>query len=676
MSSPQPPSSTHHSRVNQKLNHVLLEHRIPYLELDSFIAYRMSFLTSGWMRSEDEHKRIGVAHNRRPANPVIAVHRHTQSRTIIRVKTNCEMNHVPLEHRTPQTRDASDHDEVTPTLVSNLEFSMETRSLLETDYASSPNGYGKKLEQRTALLKAEILALENRRNALVFINQLPPEILSAIFDIVKTHAKRRSYHRRFSWMSVSFVCRHWRAVALDSTSLWTPVDFENPAIAELMLSRSKNVLLEISFNSRVNTKNCKETQCKALSQTQRLLSLDVTVDSASFSDVFTTCIGPAPHLTKLAIQGEYQGTAKLPERFFEGKSSALENLKLGGFDFVTGWEHLPFTASLRTLHLVASRQGPRLSLQSFLEAMQPLLSLNQLTLEDVLPRTGLQSLVAERGHQPTFPNVVQLTLTEPLEAAVDFMGSFRFPKCSKFLLFLKSETASMDFLSRLFSGLESSIKNYSHSSLAPSSSDVFLRAVDITNAHEHNHGNYTFTFQREQIGGKSSDVSVLVDLDRHALRAEELLKMVYRQVNMSRLQLLELSACGEISESHWKTVFVHLADLRVIRFRNSSFSKFVDVLKQDPALPKRLSKSGQLNVAPAPTYFCALTIIEFSQARFQKLVVSQLGQCLKRRPTSWPAIQLRIERSNFSAQHAEILEKAASDVQVTWDARPAAQTLG
>ncbi|KAJ3540381.1 hypothetical protein NMY22_g4316 [Coprinellus aureogranulatus] len=589
------------------------------------------------------------------------------------VRSLARGSHHPA-NRPKQMRDAD--DDAAPRAVSpTLKFSTETRSLLDADYASNPKGYDDKLVRRTAALKAEILAIENHRNTLVPINQLPPEILSAIFDIVKARSKKSYGKPRLSWIRVSFVCRHWRTIALDSTSLWAAIDFMNPEIAELMLCRTKNSLLDVSCATYSASTKCEGVLRKILSQTRRLRNVFFDGNRISFSEAFADCSGPAPHLKSLTIRDLPSAPGRLPKRFLDGKPSSLRCLILERFDFVSSWEDLPFSASLNTLTLVAPRESQHPSLQGFFEATRSLRSLTQLTLENILPPTGFESLVADHSHL-TFSQVTQLTLTEPLDAIVGFMRSFHLPKCGKFSLFLKSEAASMDSVTRFFGDLELAIKNYTRSSLAHSNSDLFLKEVGINNAHEQNHGNYTFTFQRERVGRKSSDVSVLVNLDRRALCAEDLLGMVHSQLNMSRLQLLDLSACGEIPESHWKTAFVHLADLKVIRFRYSSFSHFIDVMKQDPALPKRLSKSSHLNAGPAPTYFCALTTIEFSQARFQKAIVSQLGQCLKRRPTSWPTIELRIEKSNFTAQHAEVLEKAAPDVQVTWDARPTAQTPG
>jgi hypothetical protein len=89
-----------------------------------------------------------------------------------------------------------------------------------------------------------------RRNALVPISLLPPEILARVFHLLVLEEPPFSARRNLGWIRVTHVCRHWREVALDDSSLWARIG-GTPAnkkwISE-MLARARNAPLDIEFN--------------------------------------------------------------------------------------------------------------------------------------------------------------------------------------------------------------------------------------------------------------------------------------------------------------------------------------------------------------------------------------------------------------------------------------------
>ena len=93
-------------------------------------------------------------------------------------------------------------------------------------------------------------SLFTRRNALMPISLLPPEILAHVFHLLVLEDPPFSRRRNLGWITVTHVCRHWRQVALDDTSLWARIR-DTPTntkwISE-MLARAKNAPLDIEFN--------------------------------------------------------------------------------------------------------------------------------------------------------------------------------------------------------------------------------------------------------------------------------------------------------------------------------------------------------------------------------------------------------------------------------------------
>ena len=93
-------------------------------------------------------------------------------------------------------------------------------------------------------------SLFTRRNALLPISLLPPEILTRVFHLLGLEEPACLGKKNLSWIRVAHVCQHWRQVALDNPSLWvrisgTPTNI--PWILE-MLTRAKNAPLDVDID--------------------------------------------------------------------------------------------------------------------------------------------------------------------------------------------------------------------------------------------------------------------------------------------------------------------------------------------------------------------------------------------------------------------------------------------
>ncbi|KDQ51861.1 hypothetical protein JAAARDRAFT_210836 [Jaapia argillacea MUCL 33604] len=116
--------------------------------------------------------------------------------------------------------------------------------------------FDKEIENQLEVLRD----IRTRRNEHAPISRLPPEILSRIFVICTSnwdHSSdqlRRQPHR-YLWVKVTHVCRRWRTVALDCTSLWSyiPLNIPGSWISE-MLVRSRELSLSVDA-SREGTRD-------------------------------------------------------------------------------------------------------------------------------------------------------------------------------------------------------------------------------------------------------------------------------------------------------------------------------------------------------------------------------------------------------------------------------------
>ncbi|KAI0277173.1 hypothetical protein BGY98DRAFT_934577 [Russula aff. rugulosa BPL654] len=97
-----------------------------------------------------------------------------------------------------------------------------------------------------------LLSLLTRRNALAPISLLPPEILARVFHLLALDEPPNGIKPTLGWIRTTHVCRHWRQVALDDSSLWARIPcidsgLDTALISE-MLTRSRNAPLEIDIS--------------------------------------------------------------------------------------------------------------------------------------------------------------------------------------------------------------------------------------------------------------------------------------------------------------------------------------------------------------------------------------------------------------------------------------------
>ncbi|TRM57707.1 hypothetical protein BD626DRAFT_574202 [Schizophyllum amplum] len=139
------------------------------------------------------------------------------------------------------------------------------------------------------------------RNALVSINKLPSEILGYIFQFI--HADFASPSR--SWIEVSYVCRHWRRVALSMPSLWSVVDLRQKGFdvhkLEAFVQRSKAAPLTVFYqNPPSDHLVLRALQDVVARNMYRVRHMHVKADVCPpFSDVILS--EPAPSLCSLSL---------------------------------------------------------------------------------------------------------------------------------------------------------------------------------------------------------------------------------------------------------------------------------------------------------------------------------------------------------------------------------------
>ncbi|KAI0284064.1 hypothetical protein BC826DRAFT_170983 [Russula brevipes] len=98
-------------------------------------------------------------------------------------------------------------------------------------------------------------ALLTHRNTLAPVSVLPPEVLARIFHLLPPDSYSPETGR-LEWIGVTHVCRHWRQVALDDSSLWARIlcSTANTTWISETLARARNAPLAIDLCGTWNAK--------------------------------------------------------------------------------------------------------------------------------------------------------------------------------------------------------------------------------------------------------------------------------------------------------------------------------------------------------------------------------------------------------------------------------------
>ena len=281
------------------------------------------------------------------------------------------------------------------------------------------------IDKKLRKLEESARTLKLRRNALVPISRLPPEVLEPIFSFLFLPDK----HERpttggkpdsLAWLRVSHVCHRWREIALNQPRFWSRINFNTLTFtgATQVLSRSKMAPLELTANL------CKadfiwvtafRKQLEA--NISRISQLDITANQYTLNGIFSAFVSPAPILESLSVIVEYvtpggmsiSASTSLPRSLFDYAVPRLSSLKLDQCKI--SWKS-PLLKTLRTLELNNVYRRP--SLEVWLDAMDQMTQLESLIAHSATPEAPpLGTTVSEPTRVITHPSLTQLHLVAP-----------------------------------------------------------------------------------------------------------------------------------------------------------------------------------------------------------------------------------------------------------------------
>ena len=282
-------------------------------------------------------------------------------------------------------------------------------------------------------------------NSPSFISRLPSELLASIFILYADDSYRASRPRLSSlnapdWVNVSYVCRHWRNIALKCPTLWSFISMTmSPRWTEVLLARSKHTPLKIYFKiSREDNLWWPKFVKKLMDHVERiqefrLLFLCWDTEAHRISSKLFSRASRLQFLEMELSMNHYRtgwgSDINVPAPWHSFKLDGLTSLTLDGFPFSFQLDVVEFQAMLSHMR-----------------------GLTQLHLDSVLasPRHGISGTEFSSSLKVDLPCLSHLLIIERLSAVNAFLSGVNVPARTKITLECRSED-SFDHYTQFFS---------------------------------------------------------------------------------------------------------------------------------------------------------------------------------------------------------------------------------
>lgn len=497
-----------------------------------------------------------------------------------------------------------------------------------------------RLDDEIAALTLVLSNLRTQRNTFSLISRLPPEILASIF----THCARIHQQNRYpgyrvpDWVNVSHVCRHWRDVALNCSTLWSFLFVSSQRWTDELLARSKTAPLKVLVDSDYPKQSTELHFLKNIApQADRIQDLCLRLTRQEAERVLSLFSSPAPLLQSLRVSVERSNYLSEPAlvtgTLFDGDTPSLRKLELMNYPFPLTSPTLRGLTFLRLRDLGTSYQPTLVDLKVALSRMQDLAYLH---LENALPsaRGNSTGQSFEDSEKLSFPQLARLSIVAPSSTVVLLLSCFDLPMQTEVRLRCCFEAGTEDYtpiyplLAKRFIA-----SDYQGFTLAPFIRTSFIETTSATvgfifSTAEHDSGRRAFSASTTSydLGQLCEDwdcnIPLKVDVVlRTSLSKdrEDLVAGVCGSLPLTNLRSAHFSfdMGTTLSSAFWINTFGHLQELRHIRLSEVNLQGLVRVLSLAPHhRPK--NNGGNLKSGSGQVFAPALEELELHSVNFSK----------------------------------------------------------
>lgn len=561
------------------------------------------------------------------------------------------------------SKEREERDEATWT-SDGVHLSAETTALLAACDDSGACGLHKKIAWRIKDLEHEILVLKSRHNAATQTCRMPQETLAEIFLTLAYDVQDAE-----EWIGITYVCRHWRSVALDCAALWTNLPFISPAFTNAILPRTKNAPISLCLTSNEDKVDEYIPMVhEVVSRIDRVRSVVLRLDRRypALEEAFSKCTGSAEALKELCIT--------FP-RHHAGNGMSLANLKLLGTPALVEveleqsgvrWCDIPFGPELVALTVTTDSDQHRPTLSQFRTTLAGSPLLNVATICGYLPRSeqpiALHSTLPS-GQAMILPELTQLYLVDSAANISQFLRTTRLPQVHEMQLAFNESIRDPAIVGHVLSSLRTSWIGDDWTPMGHKVEDLYVAGLD--HLWRRLGQKYYFTIGCPTPDGVNSTLTLMVCFQDHSLRPMDLLPEFSKALDLTSVSSLSLYRFGQWEGSSDWLAFSQLTKIQQISVegKHSCLAEFIRTLNKDPALS---------NSTPSPIpLFPSLRELSLKRLPFSDgYLVSTFASVLHRRAQ----VQHHIPELKFvnvkgiTNRHYQELRQMAPDTKICEEA--------
>ena len=410
-------------------------------------------------------------------------------------------------------------------------------------------------------------------SALSPILRLPPELLATIF----VHCARDYYdhHQNTdtfvpSWVNVSYVCRHWRSVALGCPTLWAHHFVVSPRWTEELLVRSRQAPLriramlghELTWFSFVD---------EWMMHVERIQELILHLPDRNTHQFLSMLSLRAPLLQtlKISIVGDYTS----PNQsfvLFGGDYPALRILELSHYPVALSSLKLTGLTTL-VLRFVPIQFRP--NMEELLAMLNCIQDLTHLDLHHALASVaGLSSVAISTWQKINLPRLSRFSIAAPLSTVIALLSWLNMPLRTEIALQCEYEVGSDPDDYSLLSSLLAQRLNMAEDQTVPVSAIRSLTA-------EFKPFSRTLIFSASEPESDSFCLRIGVEFSL-ATRASDMNRFTSDICCLTPLKSVQgiLVQHPPISSAFWGKMLEHLPNLRRIKLRQGYMPDLASVL--------------------------------------------------------------------------------------------------
>lgn len=457
-------------------------------------------------------------------------------------------------------------------------------------------------------LEDSIRSLKSRRNVLAPISRLPPEILSKIFAFCAS--ENPSTGKPLHWIKVSHISRYWRAVALDSPSLWGNIVTTRPRWTEEMVKRSKMARLTLDADLSCVTPRIFEAVQLVLQHITRISDLRLVASSATINRLVTGLPIDAPFLESLSLSVPRNNRFgmdedfTLPQSLFSGDISQLQHLELVKCNI--NWDSSLLTG-LTVLKLSDIPLLARPTTSQLLDVLEKMPAMEILHLHEVLPSVDDETMLSRVPDRIiALPHLSHIAVISTVPECTNLFKHITIPSSVTFYL----NTRGTDTTNQDFSGLFNSFSNSHNIGVSTEARNIgfskpihtlhiqFINPVGLVIQGWSNGAPLGPSWGSNRPQTPLERQGNLLPMNLGSTKAQYELNLSWRQYEPAAVEAIVIGACkmlsliklkslrishsSDVNKETWAALFGTLPRLQNIQLRGCSAETFIPALREEP----------------------------------------------------------------------------------------------